>query len=185
MRRPTLRSALLAIGIMLLGAAPAGAKHAVRHRANTFSGSCELSGTITFTPPLTNTAQDITQHADALGTCSGTFTGRSGRRHQLINAPVSYQAVEFAPGASCDGGADSGNGTLTFPYGSIGFTISETRVVVAALVTLKGDRGGSAAGQANVSPTGNPEQQLAACGSSGLSQAPFDARAATTPSISG
>ncbi len=174
------------MGVMLLGAVPAAANrasHAVR--ANTFTGSCQLSGIITFTPPLSNTAQDITQRARATGSCSGTFTGHDGQRHQLNNAPVSYQATEYAPNTSCNGGTDSGTGTITFPYGTIRFTISETRVVAVAAVTLNGDQSGAATGQANVSPSGDPLQVLAACNSAGLSQARFDARAATTPSISG
>jgi hypothetical protein len=181
------RALALVTLLVLVGAGEAGARRArVARGANTFTGSCQLSGTIAFIPPLTSTPQNVTQQVQASGTCWGQFVGRKGHAHLLNNAPVTYQATEYAPGATCDGGSDNGSGTITFPYGSIKFTISETRIVAVALVTMKGDKGGSAAGQANVSPTANPQQVLTACGSAtGLTQAPFDARAATTPSISG
>jgi hypothetical protein len=55
----------------------------------------------------------------------------------------------------------------------------------AAAVTLKGDAGGSAAGQANVSPSANPVAIAQACAGKGLTEVPIDAQASTTPSISG
>ena len=185
-RASAVRAVALVIGVALIGPVQAAAHRSpARHAANNFTGECSLSGTSAFSPPLTGTAQPTTQTAQATGTCTGTFVGRNGRSHQLSNAPVSYRATEFAPSVSCDGGSDSGSGTISFPYGPIRFTISETRVVAVAVVTLQGAKGGSASGQANVSPTGNPEQVLAACNAGGLASAPFDARAATTPSISG
>ena len=80
----------LVVGLALIGAGQAAAhRTAARHHANTFAGTCQLSGTIAFMPPLTNTPQPLTQRARATGTCSGTFTGRNGREHTLANAPVS------------------------------------------------------------------------------------------------
>lgn len=114
--------------------------------------SCTLSGTVAFQPPLTNTPQSVTQFARATGTCSGTFIGGNGQTHQLNSAPVSYRATEYASGASCNAGTDSGSGTIIFPDGTIKFTISETRVSGGVAVTLKGAAGGSAVGQANISP---------------------------------
>jgi hypothetical protein len=179
-------AAMIGVALMLMTAGQASAQRVAPSRAaNTFSGSCQLSGSVAFVPPLTNTAQALTQYARATGTCSGTFIARNGRTHQLNGAPVSYQATEYAPAASCNAGTDSGNGTVTFPYGTIGFTISETRVSGVAALTLKGAAGGSALGQANISPSANPVAIAQACAGTGLTQAPIDASAATTPSISG
>jgi hypothetical protein len=185
-RAMTARATVVAAGLALVGTAQAGAERAAAgHGADTFSGSCKLSGTVAFIPPLTNTPRRLTQHARARGTCSGSFTDRHGRQHQLNNAPVRYRATEYAPSASCDAGIDTGRGKITFRYGSIRFAISETRVGPSAVVTLHGAKGGSAAGHANVSPSANPLTVTEACAGKGLKKAPIDAQAATTPSISG
>jgi hypothetical protein len=155
------------------------------HDANTFGGGCKLSGTSVFDPPLTNTQQAGTQQVQATGTCSGTFTGPDGRAHQLNNAPVSWQTTEDTSGASCTAGALSGSGKLTFQYGTIRFTISETTVGPLATFTLKGARGGSAVGQANISPSADPVALTEACAGTGIAEAPVDIQASTTPSISG
>src|SRR5689334_18331238 len=64
------------------GAADARANHK-NLKPESFNGSCEFSGSVTFTPPMTMTPQPIAQHADAPGTCTGTFTDRFGRPHTL------------------------------------------------------------------------------------------------------
>jgi hypothetical protein len=185
-RATTLRAAAFAVGIVLIGAGQAGAdRAAAKHRANTFSGTCKLSGTATWDPPMTNTPQAATQRVQATGTCSGTFTGRNGRARQLNDALVSWQTTEYTPDASCSAETDSGSGKVTFQYGTIRFTISETRVTAGAAFTLKGARGGSAAGEANISPNADPVAITEACGGAGLTEAPTDIQTTTTPSISG
>lgn len=185
-RATTLRAAAFAVGIVLIGAGQAGiGRAAARDRASTFSGSCKVSGTAVFDPPLTNTAQAATQRVQATGTCSGTFTARNGRAHQLNNAPVSWQTTEYSPDASCSAGTDSGSGKITFRYGTIRFTISETVGPGVAAFTLKGAEGGSAAGQANISPSADPVAIAQACAGAGFNEAPVDIQVSTTPSISG
>jgi len=185
-RATTTRAAVLAVGIVLIGAGQTGgALAAARDRGNTFSGSCKVSGTAVWDPAITNTAQASTQGVRATGTCSGTFTGRNGRAHQLNNAPVGWQTTEYTSDASCGAETDSGSGKITFQYGTIRFTISETRVIAGAAFTLKGAEGGSAAGQANVSPSADPVAMTEACAGAGLREAPTDIQAITTPSISG
>jgi hypothetical protein len=184
-RATTLRAAAFAVGIVLIGAGQAGiGRAAARERANTFGGSCKVSGTSVFDPPLTNTAQAGTQRVEATGTCSGTFTGRHGVR-QLNNAPVSWQTTEYTSGASCTAGTLSGSGNVTFQYGTISFTISENTVGPFAAFTLKGIQGGSAAGQANISPSADPVALTEACAGAGIAEAPVDIQMSTTPSISG
>lgn len=185
-RITTTRATALALGIVLIGAGQASADRAApRHDAKTFSGSCKLSGTAVFDPPLTNTQQAGTQQVQATGTCSGTFTGRNGRAHHLNNAPVSWQTMEYTPDGSCTVGTLSGTGKVTFQYGTINFTISENTVGPVAAFTLKGAQGGSAAGQANISPSADPVAITQACAGAGLTEAPVDIQATTTPSISG
>jgi hypothetical protein len=185
-RATTLRAAALAVGIVVIGAGQAGiGRAAARERANTFSGSCKLSGTAVFDPPLTNTAQAGTQRVQATGTCSGTFIARNGRAHQLNDALVSWQTTEYTPNASCTAGTDSGRGKVTSQYGTIRFTISETSGPGVAAFTLKGAEGGSAAGQANISPSADPVAITQACAGAGLAEAPIDIQVSTTPSISG
>jgi hypothetical protein len=181
-----MRAAAFAVGIFLIGAGQVGVDQAAASDgANSFSGSCKLSGTATWDPPITNTPQASTQRVRATGTCSGTFTGPNGQARQLNNASVSWQTTLYAPAASCSAETDSGSGKVTFQYGTIRFTISETRVGPVSAFTLKGGEGGSAAGQANVSPSADPVAITQACGGAGLTGAPADLQVTTTPSISG
>lgn len=186
MRRTTTRwAAACAASVVLSGAVHAGVGLAAADRGpNTFSGSCKGSGTAVWDPPLTNTLQAGAQRVDAKGTCSGTFTSRNGRVHQLNNAPVSWQTTEYSTSASCGVGTASGNGKIVLQYGTIRFTISETTAGPLAAFTLTGSAGGSAAGQANISPNADPVAILKACGGAGLTNAPTDIQMTTTPSIS-
>ena len=175
-----------AFGVVLIGAGHASAdRAAAKHRANTFSGSCKLSGTAVWDPPITNMPHAAIQQVQATGTCSGTFTGRNGRADQLNNAPVSWQTTEFTTDASCSAETDSGTGKVTFQNGTIRFTISESRAAPGAAFTLKGAGGGSAVGEANISPNADPVAITEACGGAGLTEAPTDIQTTTTPSISG
>ena len=185
-RATTVRAAAVAVGIALIGVGQAGiGQAAARDRSNTFRGNCRVSGTAVFDPPLSNTAQAATWRQQATGTCSGTFTGRNGRAHQLNGAPASWQATEYTTNASCTAGTDSGTGKIVFHYGTIGFTISETTGPGVAVFTLKGAGGGSAAGQVNISPSANPVALAQECAGAGIAEAPVDIQASTTPSISG
>jgi hypothetical protein len=79
----------------------------------------------------------------------------------------------------------SGTGKVTFQYGTVRFTISEKTVGPIAAFTLKGAQGGSAAGQANISPSADPVALTEACAGAGIAEAPVDIQATSTPSISG
>lgn len=153
-----------AVALVLLQAPAAAGK------AQTFTGTCQLSGTVRFEPALTNSPQTVTQVVRATGTCSG--------------APATYVASELAPRATCGGGTDTGSGQLALRGGKIGFTISEVRAGPVVTATANGEAGGSAAGQGNISPGASPVSVVQACGGTGLSEAPIDIRLAS-PSISG
>jgi polyvinyl alcohol dehydrogenase (cytochrome) len=156
-----------------------------RERPSTFSGSCQLSGSVSFRPGLTNSPQSVSQIARASGRCSGTFTDGRGRTHQLSNTPATYAASEQASNATCAAGTDTGAGAVTLPYGKVDFTITETRAGPTVGATAKGSNGGSAIGEGNVSPTESPVTIAQACGGAGLTRVPIDIRLRTTPSISG
>lgn len=151
--------------------------------ANTFSGSCQLSGHVSFQPALTTSAQPVDQTARGTGTCSGSFTDRQGRTHSLDNAPVSFAATEHGDQSSCGGGTDSGTGTLTFPQGSLRFAISEVRGAAVVLASLSGAHGGSARATVTPSSSENPVAVLQ-CAGPGLAGADIDI-SATTSGISG
>jgi polyvinyl alcohol dehydrogenase (cytochrome) len=153
--------------------------------ASTFSGSCQLSGTVSFKPPLTVRPQPIDQDATATGTCTGTFVDRGGHSHALNAAPVSYRGTEHGDDASCGGGTDSGSGQLTFPYGTIGFAISEVRATGGVVATITGNAGGSARALAEPSPSQSPASIAQACAGTGLREAAIDIQVRTTPDLSG
>lgn len=185
---------LAAIGGLLCAATTSAARgHATQSElksaegggANTFSGTCQMTGSVSFEPALTNSPQSVVQHARATGTCSGSFTDRVGRTSQLSDAKVRYVATERATNATCGAGTDVGTGALRFRYGAIRFSISEVRTGPLVTAIAQGARGGSAAGQGNVSPSANPVTILQQCAGAGLAGAPIDIRLASTPSISG
>lgn len=153
--------------------------------ANSFSGQCDISGVVSFEPALTNSPQPVSQRAEASATCSGAFTDRRGRTHQLSGSPMSFSESSQATGASCAEGTSTGTAVLQFRYGKIQAGFREVRVGAVATITLTGDRGGSATALVNVSTTENPIDILLRCAGPGLDSVRIDAHAATTPSIAG
>jgi hypothetical protein len=107
--RSARRRILMAAAITSLLAGEGIASAGVAH-ANAFTGSCQLSGSVAFTPPLTNSPQAVEQRVHARGTCSGTFINNRGREHQLNNASVAYLAEERSAEASCTAGTATGGG---------------------------------------------------------------------------
>ena len=154
-------------------------------RANSFSGQCDIAGEVSFDPALTNSPQWVSQQAQASGTCSGEFTDRKGRTHQLSASPMSFSESSEAPSASCAGGTATGRAILQFRFGKISAGFQELRAGGGALIRLTGDRGGSATAVVNVSTSENPIGSLLRCAGPGLDSVTIEAHAATTPSISG
>lgn len=168
-------------------AAPLAFAHAQRRarpRA-TFAGSCQLTGTVMFRPPLTNTPQPTSDYAKETGTCSGTLTS-GGRSAQLSGQPVRYLATDEGSAGFCGGSPDAtGWGVLALPGAVIRFGLTESRVSGVAALSLTGDGGGEAEGTATISSSSNPIQIAEACLGSGLRSAPVDITLQTTPAISG
>src|SRR5436190_20574500 len=143
-------TALFVSGVVAASTAAAAAHQSQpqpRNGANqpsTFSGSCALSGTVQFQPPLTNTPQTVRDLARARGTCSGTLTDSRGQTRQLNATTVSYFATDAGSEVSCGltPGA-TGTGELVFQSAKLCFNLSETRPAAAAERRLNRTRGGS------------------------------------------
>jgi hypothetical protein len=173
--------AAIAVAALLVPAA-ADAK---KPRELTFDGSCDFSGAVTFSSPMTNTPQPLVQYAAAPGTCTGTLTDTRGRERQLDGGPVTYRAVSSGDSVSCGAGTATGAGWLAFAAGNLRFTMSETRVAAFPTLELTGARSGSAEALAHPSASQDPAAAVAACAGSGLEQFLFDAHMQTLEPLSG
>ena len=149
----------------------------------TLDGECDLTGTVAFSPPLTSDTRPVATHARARGTCSGTLTDRAGRRHQLDDEAVRYDASAPAQPQSCNSGTPKGSGVLVLRWGRLRFTTSETRAGAAPFLTLSGKRGGSAL--VNGRATDDPATLLQKCAGDGIEKAHLTGHLSTTPTISG
>src|SRR5687768_11773462 len=79
--------------------------------AQTFGGTCEMTGVILHEPPMTNEPAPVQVRGRFEGKCSGEFTNRRGRTRRLDDAPGVYKARP-AGSLSCLGGTATGNGRL-------------------------------------------------------------------------
>ena len=70
-------------------ATPAEAKK----RAETFKGTCEMSGAITHDPPMTTTPKPTQVHGSFNGTGSGKLPDRKGWTKRLDGAKGSYEGL--------------------------------------------------------------------------------------------
>lgn len=166
----------------LLAALPISGASASKDSTETFAGSCSFSGTVTFDPPLTNSTQSITQVADLVGTCTGTFMKAGGKPRQLENARAVYHATSTGQ-ASCGQGMARGAGYLEIRNRKLRFSFSENRVAAASSITLDGERGGSFDGVAH--SNGDPVTITMKCNGAGLRRATVDLQGQTSSAISG
>jgi hypothetical protein len=157
-----------------------------RHqRPFTFSGQCQLSGTVAFSPRLSTSAGPVRNSARATGTCSGSATDRRGHTTQLNGAPVGYRATEVGSQESCQLNTNApGSGELLFKAGRLRFRIVENRVGPTASLSLTGRRGGSAGAIAAVNSP-DPAGVLEQCAMGGIASVPVDLAIQTAPTISG
>lgn len=178
-----------AFSVLALGATAALAVPAVtgaaKSAAKTFDGSCDIAVTVTFDPALTNTPQDVAQTAKGTATCSGTFTDRRGRSHELADAPVSYSSFSAAKGSSCLAGNNAGDGVLGFRYGKLRFAFTERRAGPFPTLEYTGAAGGSALGAGHPASDADPVAAVQACGAGGLRSFDVEGQLQTTPTISG
>jgi hypothetical protein len=177
---------LTAFVVALAGTASvADAKRQKRLKPERFDGSCEFSGAVTFTPPMTTAPQPTAQHANAPGACTGKFVDRHGATHTLDGAPATYRAESSGDSVSCAFGLASGTGTLTFPDGVIAFAMNEYRGGATPLIRLTGKAGGEAWMPVTPSQGADPLAAVEACNAGGLERFELDAHMRTTERISG
>jgi hypothetical protein len=167
----------------LLMALPSSAVAGQGGRASTFEGSCQFAGTVRFQPPLTEEAQPARGSARASGPCTGTFTDRRGRTHELDGDPVTYMAANRGS-MSCGGGVAEGRGYLSFGRRRLRFELTEVREAGGAELFIEGARGGVAQGVATVSKEEDPVEIAQKCMGPGLPGARIVIDLAT-PGISG
>lgn len=157
----------VAVAMVGWGLAPAGASEA----PDSFAGSCSLQGTISFTPPVTNTHQPLTTTYDATGTCSGTLDGR-----QVSNAPVKMHNVARSDGSCSDAHTTApGQGSIAYADGTIiGYTFEYTSVLTEIDLTMHGERSGSATAHATSMTARTPPDVALKCAGAGASEIPLD-----------
>jgi hypothetical protein len=152
----------------------------------TFTGACDMSGSIRHDPPLTQEPAPTEIHGRFSGTCTGELVDREGRTRQLDGAPARYEVRDAGGDLSCNGGTAHGTGSLLFGGGqTIEFTLTERRPGPGlAVVALKGASGGTATLFGNVSPKEDLLQAVERCSGSGLRLIHADGRI-VSPGISG
>jgi hypothetical protein len=179
------RVVAICVSLAALAAAPVATAPARQQRPMTLDGSCDLAGTVTFRPPLTNQLRPLAQHARANLRCSGTLTDRRGRRHRLRNARARYVADTPPQPASCLTGTPKGAGALVLRWGRLRFRMQESRAAALATLVLSGARGGSALLVASPPPGGDPVPLIQACNGSGIKRVSLTGQLHTAPAISG
>ncbi len=175
-------------GVMALMLSLGGGAEASAPRAETFSGTCEMSGEILHEPPLTNAPAPTQVRGSFTGTCSGELTNRRGRTRQIEGAPGAYKARPTGE-LSCLGGTATGKGRIIVRRKRFGrkkvieVSLTERRTPGVAEVTLEGAAGGTASLTGTVSP-GELVNAGERCSGSGLRRLRGDGRIAS-PGISG
>jgi hypothetical protein len=134
---------------------------------------------------MTTQPQPVAQTADAPGTCTGTFVDRRGRRYALDGSPARYAARSSGDAVSCALGVASGEGTLSFRQGRIGFAMTEYRGGATPLIHLVGNAGGDAWMPVTPSQSSDPLAAVQACNSGGLSSFALDAHMQTNGALRG
>lgn len=161
--RLTVRVAIaLAIAASLAGASA---------HAATFSGTCRLSGMVTYSPAITVVPHTGLDEAAGTGACTGRLTTDGGGQRALSSAPVSIREQHHGV-IWCLGGASAGDGVLDFGDGAIAFRLAEQRGPGVAVLELTGAAGGGAVAIAAIDPR-NAETAAQQCLGNGLSTAPI------------
>jgi hypothetical protein len=180
------RAAKLFLALLICAAFPALTPFAEAKPkgAETFQGTCEMSGVIHHEPPLTQTPTPTTVHGSFRGVCSGQLTDRKGRTRGLDEARATYRALGVGD-LSCLGGVATGTGKLSLGRGSvIEFALTERRGPGVAEVTLEGESGGTATVFGTVSRDQDLIELNRRCMSSGVRLLRGDARI-VSPGIAG
>jgi hypothetical protein len=136
-----------------------------------FAGSCTLSGTESFTPPLARAARPGAATVTAAGSCSGTLVDADGVPHALHRAAATYRQTTAATRISCIGGTARGSGVLTVADTALRFDVTEPQLTVLSTLTYSAPTW-AGTGFASVAPTANPLALALACASGGIAEVP-------------
>jgi hypothetical protein len=140
-------------------------------KLDSFDGSCSVQGTSTFTPPATNTEQELKVGYEGRGTCTGTLDGRD-----LSNTPVEMQSSGRSLG-SCQRARTlaPAQGALTFGDGTtIRYTLDFTSLLTEVDLTYYGERSGTAPGHGTFLTQRTPPDVAAQCAGEGAKDVPLD-----------
>ena len=154
--------------------------------ANTFDGSCTVSGMFKFDPPLSNELQATSFRDYASGTCTGTLNGVP-----QVDTPVVIRGKGSGT-LSCLAGRATNLGKLIFTRGTkkeaddvtIGFVAETTGGLLEFVGTFRGAVSGTGIAHVNFLPYAD-ESGLAACESGTLASARYDLIARTVGPLVG
>ena len=138
---------------------------------DTFAGSCELKGVVTFDPPVRNEAQQGRYAYAATGSCTGRLNGRA-----LDAAPATLRH-EGPAMASCTRPFTTapGEGTLTVAGDTaVRYTLDFSGTGTEFDAEIYGDRSGLAKGHGTFATDRTPPDAPAQCGGEGARSLPMD-----------
>jgi hypothetical protein len=148
---------------------------------SSFSGSCQLTGEVSFTPPLTLHSQQTQADATAGGACTGTW--RRGRQvFRLDQAHVDYRATSSGL-QSCSEGEALGTGFLRYRKDKLRFELAEERLGTSVSMRMEGRYGGLFEGTATAE--GNPVGLVLSCLTTEISRVEIAIEGLATDWLSG
>src|SRR4051794_37986688 len=162
------------VGAALIGGPATAGAYA---RVDSFDGTCSVQGTVSFSPPATNSQQPLDVTYDGTGTCSGKLNGR-----EIASAPVQAHNAAHDVNGSCARAdtTEPGSGSLTFADGTvIRFAVEFHFLGTHGQFSLRGRRSGSARGIGSFVTSRTPPDIALQCAGAGARSAPLDISLAT------
>jgi hypothetical protein len=150
-------------------------------KLDSFAGSCKLELTVYFTPPATNSQQELAIEDRGTGTCDGTLNGQ-----EVSGARVQAYAAASEIDGSCMRAQTTkpGTGSLTFPDGTvIEFEFEFDFVGTEGSLTFRGERGGTASGHGTFLTQRTPPDITLQCAGEGAKEAPLDIALSTDSAL--
>jgi hypothetical protein len=179
MKRRSLFVGATAVCSLLVATPVAQAKGAdAKRQLHSFDGTCEIEGTVHFSPAATYQQQILTVEYEATGTCSGTLDGQS-----VSDAPVAMHNQATSDGSCLYAQTLApGPGSLGFENGAtIYYGMEFTHVFSDGIATYTGQTSGSATGRETfLTPRTPPDISVHCYDGTGISDIPMDLTLATT-----
>jgi hypothetical protein len=171
---------MAAVAVLAAGGHASAAKAA----PTSFEGACSFQGTVSFSPPATNSQQSLTVVYDAPGTCSGRLNGKT-----VSNAPVAAHNAAHHVNGSCVRAdtTEPTSGWIRFGNGAtVRFSSQFHFVGTNGTFMIRGQRSGSAHGTGSFLTARTPPTVALQCAGSGAPEAPLDVSLVTdSPLVSG